>query len=57
MKLQKRFLRKYKEKDYHKFMVNLPPKVVAEAGMKEGDNLNISAQNGTIVIEKKKLSS
>jgi len=34
MKIQKRFLRKYKDKDYYKYIVNIPPMVLKEAGIK-----------------------
>ena len=54
MKLQKRFLRKHKNKDYYKYMVNIPPMMVKEAGFEEGDDLAVDAKNGKIVIKKRK---
>ena len=53
MKLQKRFLRKYNEKDYFKFMVNLPPEIVEQAKLKEGDELETEVERGIIKIKKK----
>ncbi len=57
MKLQKRFLRKHKNKDYYKYMVNIPPMMVKEAGFEEGDDLAVDAKNGKIVIKKRKHDS
>lgn len=53
MKLQKRFLRNYKEKDYFKFMVNIPPEVIEEAKLKEGDELKIIVEKNKIILEKR----
>ena len=52
MKLQKRFLRKYNNKDYFKFMINLPPESIEEANLKEGDELKIKIEKGKIILEK-----
>ncbi len=57
MKVQKRFLRKYKDKNYFKFIVNIPPLVLKEAGFGEGENIDIEAKDGKIVLKKKKLIS
>lgn len=54
MKLQKRFLRKHKDKDYYKYIVNLPPLKIKEAGFKEGDELEVEVKNDKIVIKKSK---
>jgi antitoxin component of MazEF toxin-antitoxin module len=53
MKIQKRFLRKYKDKDYYKYIVNLPPLVLKEAGIKYGEEVEINVENGKIILEKK----
>jgi len=50
MKLQKRFLRNYNNKDYFKYMINIPPEIVEEAGFKEGDELVAEAKKGEIRI-------
>jgi len=54
MKLQKRFLRKHKNKDYYKYIVNIPPLMVREAGFEEGDELDIDAKTDKIILKKKK---
>jgi len=54
MKLQKRFLRKHKNKDYYKYMVNIPPMMVREAGFNEGEELDLAVKDGRITLKKKK---
>ena len=53
MKLQKRFLRKHNDKDYFKFMVNIPPELVEKANLKEGDELQGEALEVQIKLIKK----
>ncbi len=52
MKLQKRFLRKHKDKDYYKYVVNIPPMAVKEAGLKYGDELDLKVKDGKITLKK-----
>ncbi|MEK6824697.1 MAG: hypothetical protein AABX12_03865 [Nanoarchaeota archaeon] len=52
MKLQKRLGRKYKNKDYHKWVVVLPSDEIITAGFKEGDELKALASEGKIIITK-----
>jgi antitoxin component of MazEF toxin-antitoxin module len=54
MKIQKRFLRKHNDKDYYKYMVNIPPLVLKEAGIKYGEEVDIKTEDGKIVLERKK---
>jgi formylmethanofuran dehydrogenase subunit D len=54
MKIQKRFLRKHNDKDYYKYMVNIPPMILKEAGIEYGEEIEVKAKNGKIVLEKKK---
>ncbi|MFW6283457.1 MAG: hypothetical protein ACOC1P_05395 [Minisyncoccales bacterium] len=54
MKIQKRFLRKHNDRDYYKCVVNISPKVLKEAGIEYGDNVEAKAKNGKIIIEKEK---
>ncbi len=57
MKIQKRFLRKYKDKDYYKYIVNIPPMILKEAGFEDYNNLEdfeIKAEKGKISIVKGK---
>ncbi|MFW5847098.1 MAG: hypothetical protein ACOCUU_02990 [Nanoarchaeota archaeon] len=54
MKLQKRFLRKHKNKNYYKCVVNIPPMVLKEAGLDYGEDVEVKVRNGKIIIEKEK---
>ena len=54
MKVQKRFSRRYKEKDYYKYIVNIPPLMIQEAGFNDYDLLDVKAVKGKIILEKKK---
>jgi len=56
MKIQKRFLRKYKNKDYYKYMVNIPPLILKEAGLEYEKEIEIKAEKGKIVLRQKKRS-
>ena len=53
MKIQKRFLRKYKDKNYYKYIVNIPPMIIKEAGLDYGQELEIAVEKGRIVLKKK----
>lgn len=57
MKIQKRFLRKYKDKDYYKYIINIPPKILKETGLEYGEELEIKAEKGKIVLKKKSKNS
>lgn len=52
VKLQKRFSRKVGDKEYHKYIIVVPPKLVKEADFKAGQELNIKAEKGKITISK-----
>ena len=54
MKLQKRFLRRHKNKDYYKYIVNIPPMMVREAGFEEGEELDFKVNGGKITLKKKR---
>ena len=54
MKVQRRFLRKYKDKDYYKYVVNIPSMVLKEAGIEYGEEVEIKTEKGKIVLIKKK---
>lgn len=58
MKIQKRFLRKYKDKDYYKYIVNIPPLVLKESGLgyNEDEDLEAVAEKGKIILKKRKKS-
>jgi AbrB family looped-hinge helix DNA binding protein len=53
MKLQKRFLRKYKDKNYYKYIINLPPEIIEELGLKEGDELEVIIEKGEVKLIRK----
>jgi bifunctional DNA-binding transcriptional regulator/antitoxin component of YhaV-PrlF toxin-antitoxin module len=53
MKIQKRFLRKYNNKDYYKYMINIPPLILKESGIKYGEEVEIKAEKGKVILEKK----
>jgi len=53
MKIQKRFLRKHKDKDYYKCVVNIPPMILKEAGMEYGEEVEIKSEKGKIILKKK----
>ncbi|MBU2503966.1 MAG: hypothetical protein KJ879_02845 [Nanoarchaeota archaeon] len=53
MKIQKRFIRKHNDKDYYKFVVNIPPMVLKEAGLKYDEEIEIKSEKGKIVLKKK----
>lgn len=53
MKIQKRFLRKYKDKDYYKAIVNIPPMILKEAGLEYGEEIEVKAEKGKIILKHK----
>lgn len=52
MKLQKRLSRKYKNKEYYKYIITLPGNDVTKSGFREGDELIINTKKGEIKITK-----
>ena len=54
MKIQKRFLRKHKDKDYYKYIVNIPPMILKESGMKYGEEVEVKSEKGKIILKKKR---
>lgn len=53
MKIQKEPSRKYKGKSYFKYKINLPKGAVERAQMKAGDDVDITAEDSQIVLQKK----
>ncbi len=51
--LQKRMSRKYKDKEYHKWVVIIPEEDVKFAGLKEGDKLNVKSEHGQIRLNRR----
>jgi len=54
MKLQKQLSKKTKDKIYSKYVVVIPKKNVNESGLREGDELDISSGQGSIILRKKR---
>ena len=54
MKMQKRFIRNVNDKDYYKYVLNIPPMMVKEAGISEGDELEIKVEKDKLILKKKK---
>ena len=52
MKLQKRFLREVNGKMYYKYLVQIPPEIIKEAKLKEGDELDIKVGKGEVRLRK-----
>ena len=52
MKLQKRLSRKYKGKEYYKYILVIPEKEIKKSGFKEGDKLKINTKLGKVNITK-----
>lgn len=50
MKLQKQLSRKVEGKKYPKYVVTIPPKCIAQAGWKEGWELEIKVKDGKIIL-------
>jgi len=53
MKLQKQLSKKRKNKTYYKYVINIPPMIIKEAGLKYGQDLEIAVEKGRIVLKKK----
>lgn len=51
-KLQKQVSRKVGNKEYSKYVIVIPEDKIKEAGLKEGQELNIKNKNGKLIIEK-----
>jgi hypothetical protein len=56
MKLQKRFNRKVGNKEYDKWIVNIPPEDVTRLGWKDGTDLDlkIDMKDGKLILQQKR---
>lgn len=52
-KILKEKSREYKGTKYYKFKVNIPMVILMEAGLKAGDEIEMSAIKGSITLKKK----
>jgi len=57
MKLQKRLSRKFKEKEYSKWVVVIPPNKVKELNWKEGEELEPKIWHGKLILFSKKMAT
>lgn len=46
-------MREINGKKYYKFMVNIPPKIIEKAKLKEGDELEGEAKEGEVRLRRK----
>ena len=53
MRLQKQMSRKIGNTEYAKWVLVIPPKIIEEAQLKEGQDLDVKVKSGKIVLEKK----
>jgi len=53
MKVLREKSREYKGKPYYKYKINIPSKIVKEAQLKEGDELQVEAKKGEIRLRRK----
>lgn len=53
MKVIKEKSREYKGKEYFKYKVNLPERILKEAKIKYGEELEVEVKNNEIIIRKK----
>jgi len=44
--------RKYKDKQYYKYRINIPENLIKSAGLKEGDTLKAEAKKGEIRLRR-----
>lgn len=54
MQLQKRLSRRYKDKEYHKYILVIPLQDIKKSGFKEGQKLKIETKESEIKITKLK---
>lgn len=54
MKLQKQLSKRTKEKDYYRYVLNVPPMIIREAGFGEGEELDIEVIKGKVTFKQKK---
>ncbi len=52
MRLQSQKSREYKEKEYNKFWIVIPNKLIEKLGWKTGEDLEAEVKKGKLVIEK-----
>ena len=49
-------MREVNGKKYYKYVVQVPPEVIKEAGLKEGDELDVEVEKGEVKLKKENAS-
>jgi len=52
MKILKEKSRSYNGKDYYKYKINIPEKVMSASRLKGGDELEVEVENEKIILKK-----
>ena len=53
MKVQKHFVNKRGNKSYYKYVIVIPPEIIEEAKLKEGDELDVEVKGEEVRLKKK----
>ena len=53
MKIQKQLSKKRGDKEYHRYVINIPSDLMEKSGFREGDELEAEAKKGEIKLKKK----
>ena len=53
MKIQKQLSKKRGDKEYYRYVINIPSKVIKESGFKEGDELEVETKKGEVRLRRK----
>lgn len=53
MKIQKQLSKKRENKEYYRYVINLPSELLKDSGFHEGDELEAEAKKGEIKLKKK----
>jgi len=52
MKIQKQLSKKRADKEYYRYVINIPLDVLKKSGFKEGDELEAEAKKGEVRLRK-----
>ncbi|MCX6750711.1 MAG: AbrB/MazE/SpoVT family DNA-binding domain-containing protein [Candidatus Pacearchaeota archaeon] len=53
MKIQKQLSKKRENKEYYRYVINLPSELLKDSGFHEGDELEAEAKKGEIKLKRK----
>ena len=57
MKLQSQVSRKVGDKEYKKFWIVIPQKIIKKLGFKAGDELKVDVKGGKLVIKRETINA